>query len=71
MGQGYQNTSGTRTWSNFSSPLGMSRVTDKYMRIGSHPAPLPCLLESTLKHFDYDSSQPIQKLPKIHFILQD
>ena len=65
---------------NFSSPLGKSKVPGKYMRIGyedekcktrPHPAPLSCLLESTLKHFDYDSSQPIQKLPEIHFILQE
>jgi len=37
---------------NFSSPLGMGRVTGKYLRIGywngegkirPHPAPLPCL----------------------------
>jgi len=38
---------------NFSSPLDMGRVTDKYIEVGngdgegktrSHPAPLPCLM---------------------------
>ncbi|KEH25821.1 transmembrane protein, putative [Medicago truncatula] len=51
-GRGYPNPSGTAMRFNFSSPLGMGRVTGKYMRIGygdgegktrPHPAPLPCL----------------------------
>ena len=49
---GYPNPSGTGMGFNFSSPLDMGRVTDKYVRIGygdrkcktrPHPAPLPCL----------------------------
>jgi len=39
----------TGMWFNFSSPLGMSRVTGKYMRIGygngecqTRPHPAPC-----------------------------
>jgi len=52
MGRGYPNPSGTGMGFNFSSPLGMGRITGKYMRIGygdgecktrPHPAPLPCL----------------------------
>jgi len=52
MGQGYPNPSGTGMRFNFSSPLDMSRVTGKYMKIGykdgegktrPHPAPFPCL----------------------------
>ena len=52
MGRGYPNPLGTGMGFNFSSPLGMGRVTGKYMRIGygdgegktrPHPAPLPCL----------------------------
>jgi len=43
----------------FSSPLGMGRVTGKYMRIGygdgecktrPHPAPLPCLVETIINY---------------------
>ncbi|KEH22005.1 hypothetical protein MTR_7g029010 [Medicago truncatula] len=34
MGWGYPNPSGTRMRFNFSSLLGMGRVTGKYMRIG-------------------------------------
>ena len=43
---------GDEMWFNFSSSLGMGRVTGKYMRIRyedgecktrPHPAPLPCL----------------------------
>ncbi|KEH18843.1 hypothetical protein MTR_8g028915 [Medicago truncatula] len=33
MGWGYPNPSGTGMRFNFSSPLSMDRVTDKYMRI--------------------------------------
>jgi len=53
MGMGYLNPSGTGMRFNFSSPLGMGRVTGKYVRIEygdregktrSHPAPLPCLM---------------------------
>jgi len=53
MRRGYSNPSGTDMGFNFSSPLGMGRVTSKYMIIGyrdgeykihPHPAPLPCLL---------------------------
>jgi len=52
---GYPNPSGTGMRFNFSSSLGMGRVTGKYMRIGfrdgegktsPHPAPLSCLLKS-------------------------
>ncbi|KEH34627.1 hypothetical protein MTR_3g066050 [Medicago truncatula] len=50
MGRRYPNPSGTGMRFNFSSTLGMSKVTDKYMRIGygegktcPHPATLPCL----------------------------
>ena len=57
MMRGYPNPS--RTGFNFSSPLGMGRVTCKYMRIRygdrkykihPHPAPLSCLT-STIKSF--------------------
>jgi len=53
MGRGYLNPSGTGMEFNFLSPLGMGRVTGKYMRIEygngeckthPHPAPLSCLL---------------------------
>jgi len=53
MGWGYPNPSGMGMRFTFSSLLGMSRVTDKYMRIKygdgecktrHHPALLPCLL---------------------------
>jgi len=52
MGPGYPNPSGTGMGFNFSSLLGMGRVTGKYMRIGywdgecktrPHPTPLPYL----------------------------
>jgi len=52
-GRGYPNPSGTGMRFNFSSPLGIGRVTSKYMRIRyedgegktrHHPAPLPCLV---------------------------
>jgi len=53
----YPNSLGTGMRFNFSSPLGMSRVTGKYMGEGDedgdgegktrpHPAPLPCLVPS-------------------------
>jgi len=48
MGQEYPNPLGTGMGFNFSSPLGMSRVTDKYMRLGmgtgtgmTKPVPTP------------------------------
>jgi len=53
MRRGYLNPSGMGMGFTFSSPLGMSWVTGKYMRIGygdgecktrPHPAPLPCLI---------------------------
>jgi len=52
MWRGYPNLSGMGMGLTFSSPLGMSRVTGKYMRIGygdgeckthPHPALLLCL----------------------------
>jgi len=58
MGWEYPNPLGTGMEFNFSSPLDMGRVMDKYMRVGDEdgdgegktrprPAPLPCLF--TLK----------------------
>jgi len=53
MRRGYPNTSGMGMEFNFSFPLGMGRVTDKYMRneyrdekykTRPHPASLPCLI---------------------------
>jgi len=55
MGMGCPNPSGTGMGFNFLSPLGMGRVTGKYMRIRDgdgeakthpHPAPLSCLVPS-------------------------
>ena len=52
IGWVYPNPSGTEMRFDFSSPLGMGRVTGKYMSVGyrdkegktrPHPAPLPCL----------------------------
>ena len=52
MRRGYPNPSGTGMGFSLLSPLGMGRVTGKYMRIGygdgecktrPHPALLPCL----------------------------
>jgi len=50
MGRGYPNPSGLGMRFTFSSPLGMSRVTSKYMRIGygngeckTHPYSAPLL----------------------------
>jgi len=52
---GCPNPSGTGMGFNFLSPLGMGRVTGKYMRIRDgdgeakthpHPAPLSCLVPS-------------------------
>ena len=49
---------GTGIRFNFSSPLGMGRVTGKYMGVGDgdgegktrpHPAPLPCLQATKTK----------------------
>jgi len=52
MRRGYLNPLGTGMRFDFSSPLGMGMVTNKYMRVGygdregkirPHPAPFPCL----------------------------
>jgi len=57
MGREYPNPLGTGMRFNFSSPLGMGRVTGKYMGVGDgdgegktcpHPAPLPCLTKSRI-----------------------
>jgi len=67
MGRGYPNPSGTWMRFNFSSPLGMSRITGKDMRIGyengecktrPHPASLSCLIgtlyaEESHRNMDY------------------
>jgi len=53
MWRGYPNPSGTEMKFNFSSPLSMGKVTDKYIRIEyedgeyktrPHPTPMSCLL---------------------------
>jgi len=60
MGRGYQNPSGTEMRFDFSSTLGMCRVTGKYIGIGygdgegktrPHPAPLPCLISIHVSNF--------------------
>ena len=52
MGREYPNPLGTGMRFNFSSPLNIGRVTDKYMGVNDedgndntrpHPTPLPCL----------------------------
>jgi len=53
MGRGYSNLSGTGMEVDFSSPLGMSMVMDKYIGVGygdeegktrPHPSPLSCIV---------------------------
>ena len=55
-GTGIPELVGNENGFNFSSPLGMGRVTGKYIRIGygdgecktrPHPAPMPCLVSTT------------------------
>ena len=67
MGRGYPNPSGMGMGFTFSSPLGMGRVTGKYMRIGygdgecktrHHPAPLPCLQTIEMQNSRVSSSWP-------------
>ena len=59
MGRGYPNLSRTGMKVDFSSPLGMSRVMDKYMGVGygdgegktrPYPAPLSCLVAIRIYH---------------------
>jgi len=59
-GRGYPNLSGTGMGFNFSSLLGMGRVTGKYIRTEygdmeckthPHPAPLPCLLSMSIDDY--------------------
>jgi len=66
MGWGYPNPLGTGIRFNFSSPLGMGRVTGKYMRIGygdgegktrPHSASLSCLLRCYDYIFVYFSTK--------------
>jgi len=54
IGWVYPKPSGTKIRFDFSFPLGMGKITGKYMRLGyggregktcPHPAPLPCLRE--------------------------
>jgi len=69
-GQEYPNPSETEMRFNFSFPLDMDRVTNKYMKIGyedreyktrPHPSPLPCLL--TLACTQKLIPTPIEKSP--------
>jgi len=59
MSRGYPNPSGIGMRFDFSSPMGIGRVTGNYMRIGygdregktrPHPASLPCLCEYGVGH---------------------
>jgi len=81
MGRGYPNPLGTGMGFNFSSPLGLSRVTSKYMRIKyrdeeckthPHPAPLPCLiiLHRHTKFQDLSMSFVTYFLFNLHYIIQ-
>jgi len=53
---------------NFSSPLGMGRVTGKYIGVGDgdeegktcpHPAPLPCLISSMVRNSVFKDNKQV------------
>jgi len=76
MWWGYTNSSRAGMMFNFSSPLGMSRVTDKYIRIGYmkvkckthlHPAPLPYILTPPYCHI----SSPHKYMPFYLFLTEE
>jgi len=68
MGREYRKPLGKGMRFNFSSPLGMGRVTGKYMGVGDgdgdgegktrpHPAPLPCLTSTNQSPFNLETNQ--------------